>query len=110
MIRCLVNESEIESIRGIQLIRNNTNIVAVKEAGVSWQDEELRQRANADGSVMNATSSYLHMAIVKQNVTKNDSGTYFCKSFAKIRDPQESNKKFLNITGNYIFFFNRIYE
>ena len=102
-IRCLVNDSENERIRAIQLIRSNTNIVSVTETGVFWQDEELQQRAVADGSVMNATSSYLHMAIVRQNVTKNDSGTYFCKSSAKYRNPQESQKTFLNITGNYIF-------
>ena len=102
-IRCLVNDSENERIRAIQLIRSNTNIVFVTETGVFWQDQELQQRAVADGSVINAMSSYLHMAIVRQNVTKNDSGTYFCKSFAEYRDPEESQKTFLNITGNYIF-------
>ena len=101
-IRCLVNDSENERIRVIQLIRSNTDIVSVTETGVFWQDEELQQRAVADGSVMNATSSYLHMAIVRQNVTKNDSGTYFCKSSANYRNPQESQKTFLNVTGNYI--------
>ena len=102
-IRCLVNDNENERIRAIQLIRSNANIVSVTENGVFWQDQELQHRAVAKGSVMNATSSYLHMAIVRQNVTKNDSGTYFCKSSAKDRNPQESQKTFLNITGNYIF-------
>ena len=101
-IRCLVNDSENERIRGIQLIRSTTNIVFVTEAGVLWQDKELQQRAHAEGSVMNATSSYLHMAIVRQNVTKNDGGTYSCQSFAESRNHQESPKTFLNITGNYI--------
>ena len=104
-ISCLVNDNEDERIKGIQLIRSNTNIVSVNEAGVFWQDEELQQRANADGSVMNASSSYLHMTIVKQNVTTNDDGTYVCKSFAVSRIPQESQQTFLNITGNYIFQF-----
>ena len=102
-IRCLVNDSENERIRGIQLSRSNTNIVSVTEEGVLFQDEELQQRAVADGSVMNATSSYLHIVIVRQNVTKNDGGIYFCKSFAVHRDLQESQKTFLNITGNYVF-------
>ena len=102
-IRCLVNDSENESITGIQLIRSNTNIVSVKEAGVLWQDHELQQRAVADGSVMNATSSYLQMTILRQNVTKNDSGIYSCTSFAVSRNHQESKNTFLNITGNYIF-------
>ena len=104
-IRCLVNDSENERIKGIQLIRSNTNIVFVTETGVRWQDKELQQRAVADGSVMNATSSFLHMAIVRQNVMKNDGGIYFCKSFAVYRNPQESQKFFLNITGNYTFQF-----
>ena len=102
-IRCIVNDSENESIRGIQLIRSNTNIVSVTETGVRWQDKELQQRAVADGSVMNATSSFLHMAIDRQNVTKNDGGIYFCKSFAVLRNQQESQKLFLNIIGNYTF-------
>ena len=104
-IRCIVNDSENVRLKGIQLIRSNTNIVSVTETGVRFQDTELEQRAVAKGSVMNATSSYLHMAIVKQNVMKNDSGTYSCKSFATYRDPEESQKTFLNITGNYIFIF-----
>ena len=104
-IRCLVNDSEDERIRVIQLIRSNTNIVSVTETGIRFQDKELEQRAFSEGSVMNATSSYLHMTIVRQNVTMNDSGTYFCKSPAVFRNPQESQKNFLNITGrpNYIF-------
>ena len=101
-IRCLVNDSENERIIGIQLIRSNTNIVSVTETGVRWQDQELQQRAVADGSVMNATSSYLHMTIVRQNVTKNDSGTYSCKSSNKYGITQDSQKAYLNITGNYI--------
>ena len=101
-IRCLVNDSNIERVIIIQLLKFNKNIASVRETGVFWQDQELQGRAVADGSVMNATSSYLHMAIVRQNVTKNDSGTYFCKSFANYRNPQESQKTFLNITGNYI--------
>ena len=102
-IRCHVNDSENESIRAIQLIRFNTNIVSVTETGIFWQDQELQRRAVAEGSVMNATSSYLNMAIVRQNVTKNDSGMYFCISSAKNRIPQESQIIFLNITGNYTF-------
>ena len=104
-IRCLVNDREIERIIAIQLLRSNTDIVSVNEYGVFWQDEELQQRAVADGSVMNATSSYLHMTIVRQNVTKNDSGTYFCISSNKFGITQESQKTFLNITGNYTFQF-----
>ena len=104
-IRCLVNDSENESIRAIQLIRSNTNIVSVTETGVFWQDQELQQRTVAEGSVMNATASYLNIAIDRQNVTKNDSDTYFCKSSAKNRIPQESQRIFLNITGNYTFQF-----
>ena len=87
-IRCLVNDSEDERIIAIQLIRSNTNIVSVTETGVRWQDEELQQRAVADGSVMNATSSYLHMTIVRQNVTKNDGDTYSCISSNKYGIPQ----------------------
>ena len=102
-IRCLVNYSEGERIGVIQLIRSNTNLVSVTEDGVFWQDQELQHRAVAEGSVMNATSSYLYMAIVKQNVTKNDGGTYSCKSSNKFGISQESQKAFLNITGNYIF-------
>nr|XP_022301326.1 uncharacterized protein LOC111109484 isoform X2 [Crassostrea virginica] len=98
-IRCLVNDSEDEHITGIQLIRSDKNIVSVTETEtVFWQDEELQERAVADGSVMNATSSYLHMTIVRQNVTKKDGGTYFCKSFAESRNHQDSQKTFLNIT------------
>ena len=104
-IRCLVNDSENERIRVIQLIRSNANIVSVTETGVFFQDEELLQRAVAEGSVMNPTSSYLHMVIVRQNVTKNDGGIYFCTSFVAFRNPQESQKTFLNITGNYTFQF-----
>ena len=100
-IKCLVNDSENERIRGIQLIRSNTNIVSVSKT-VLFQDEELQQRAVADGSVMNPTYSYLHMTIVRQNVTKNDSGTYSCKSFAVFRNNQESQKTVLYISGNYI--------
>ena len=77
-IRCLVNDSNIERVRSIQLLRSNTNIVSVTEEGVFWQDQELKQRAVAEGSVKNATSSYLHMAIDAQNVTTNDGVTYFC--------------------------------
>nr|XP_022296496.1 uncharacterized protein LOC111106212 isoform X2 [Crassostrea virginica] len=73
-------------------------VVHTAENGVFWQDEELQQRAVAEGSVMNATSSYLHMVIVRQNVTKNDGGTYFCKSSDKYGIPHESQKTFLNIT------------
>ena len=103
-IRCLVNYSEDERIRVIQLMRSNkTNIVSVTETEVFWQDLELQQRAVADGSVKNATSSYLHMTIVRQNVTKNDSDTYSCKSSNKYGIPQYSQMAFLNITGNYIF-------
>ena len=102
-IRCLVNDSENERIRGIQLIRSDANIVSVTDTGVIFQDEELKQRAFAEGSVMNATSSFLHMTIVRQNVTKNDGGIYFCKSFAVLRNQQESQKFFLNIIGNYTF-------
>ena len=103
-IRCLVNYSEDERIRVIQLMRpNNTNIVSVTDTGVRWQDKELQGRAIADGSVMNATSSYLHMTIVRQNVTKNDGDTYSCKSSNKYGIPQYSQNTFLNITGNYIF-------
>ena len=102
-IRCLVNDREIERIIAIQLLRSNTNIVYVKGDGVFWQDQELQQRAVADGSVMNATSSYLYMVIDKRNVTESDGGRYFCKSSATYRIPEESEKKFINITGNYIF-------
>ena len=102
-IRCLVNESEDERIIVIQLIRSNTNIVSVTETRVFWQDQELQQRAVADGSMKNATSSYLHMTIVRQNVTKNDGGTYSCKSSNKYGIFQYSQEAFLNITGNYIF-------
>ena len=77
--------------------------MSVTETGVVFQDEQLQQRAFSEGSVMNATYSYLHMAIVRQNVTKNDVGIYFCKSFAVLRNQQESQKTFLNIIGNYIF-------
>ncbi|XP_078309937.1 uncharacterized protein LOC111109484 isoform X2 [Crassostrea virginica] len=97
-IICRVNDTEDERIRVIQLIRSDIKIVSVTETRVFWQDKELQQRAVADGSVMNPTSSYLHMAIVRQNVTKNDSGTYFCQSSAKYRIPQESQNIFLNIT------------
>nr|XP_022299245.1 uncharacterized protein LOC111108046 isoform X2 [Crassostrea virginica] len=93
-IRCLVNEREDERIRVIQLIRSNANIVSVTVTGVLFQDKELQKRAVAEGSVMNTTSSFLHMTIDRQNVTKNDGGTYFCKSFAANRDPEEKTKRY----------------
>ena len=102
-IRCLVNDSEIESIDLIQLIRTNTNIVSVTKKGVFWQDTEVKERAFADGSVNNTASSYLHMAIDRQNVTKNDGGTYFCVLSAQHMIPEETQKTFLNITGNCMF-------
>ena len=101
-IRCLVNDSENESIDLIQLIRTNTNIVSVSEEGVFWQDTEVEKRAIADGSVNYSASSYLHMAIDKESVTKNDGGTYFCVLSAKYRIPEKTQKTFLNITGNCI--------
>ena len=106
-IRCLINDSEIESVIVIQLLRSNAQIVSVIKNGVSWQDEEVQHRAFADGSVINATSSYLHMTIDRQNVTKNDSGEYFCTSSAQYKSKEylsgQTRKTFLNITGNYIF-------
>ena len=105
-IRCFVNDSNIERVRAIQLLRSNTNIVSVTEKGVFWQDEELQHRAFANGSVMNATSSYLHMEIVAQNVTTNDGGTYFCLSTDQYINgsiiPEETGKTFLNVTGKLI--------
>nr|XP_022297490.1 uncharacterized protein LOC111106900 isoform X2 [Crassostrea virginica] len=101
-IRCLINDSEIESVIVIQLSRSNAPIVSVRKAGVSWQDEELQHRAFADGSVINATSSYLHMTIDRQNVTKNDSGEYFCTSSAQDKSKEyiagQTPKTFLSIT------------
>ena len=106
-IRCLVNDSGIESITVIQLLKNDTNTLSVTSVGVKWQDKELERRAVADGTVSNPTSSYLQMKIDKKNVTENDGGTYFCKSIAQYRNksilPDESQELILNITGNYIF-------
>lgn len=106
-IRCLVNDSELASITVIQLRRSNTNIVSIRETGVAWQDEILQRRAVANASVINVPSSYLHMAIERQNVTTNDSGTYFCIMSAKYRNnaitSKETGKIFLNITGNQFF-------
>lgn len=106
-IRCLVNDSGIESITVIQLLKNDTNTLSVTRVGVKWQDKELERRADADGTVSNPTSSYLQMKIDRKNVTENDGGTYFCKSIALYRNkstlPYDSKKEILNITGNYIF-------
>lgn len=106
-IRCLVNDSEIERIIAIQLLRSDTNIVSVKGAGISWQDEELKERAVANGSVINAPTYYLHMTIDRQMVTKNDSDTYSCISSAQYRNKsiisENSGKTFLNITGIHMF-------
>lgn len=107
-IRCLINDSEFASILAIQLRRSNTNIVSIREkSGVVWQDEKLERRAVATGSVIDVTSSYLNMTIDKQHVTTNDSGTYFCISSARYRNNvitlKETEKIFLNITGNQIF-------
>lgn len=106
-IRCLVNDSGIESITVIQLLKNDTNTLSVTSVGVKWQDKELERRAVANGNVSNPTSSYLQMKIDKKNVTENDGGTYFCASIAQYRNKStlndESKKEILNITGNYIF-------
>lgn len=106
-IRCLVNDSEIERIIAIQLLRSNTHIVSVNEYGVFWQDEELKQRAVADSSVINAPTYYLHMTIDRQTVTKNDGGTYSCISSAQYRSKsiisENTGKIFLNITGIRMF-------
>lgn len=106
-IRCLVNDSEIERIIGIQLLRSNTRIVSVNEHGVFWQDEELQQRAVADSSVINAPTYYLHMTIDRQMVTKNDGGTYSCISSAQYRSKsvitENTGNIFLNITGIHMF-------
>ena len=106
-MRCLVNDSNIEKVIGIQLLKNNKDIASVRETGVVWQDKELQGRAVADGSVINATSSYLHMTIDKRNVTSSDGGTYSCKSSAQYRNrsilSENTGGIFLNITGNYIF-------
>ena len=106
-IRCLVNDSNIERVIIIQLLKFNKNIASVRETGVFWQDQELQGRAVAYGSVINATSSYLHMTIDKRNVTSSDGGTYSCLSSAKYRNrsilPENTEGIFLNITGNYIF-------
>ena len=107
-IRCLVNDSNIERVLVIQLLKFKNNIASVRESGVSWQDKELLGRAIAYGSVINATSSYLHMTIDKRNVTSSDGGAYSCISSAQYRNRsilyENTGEIFLNITGNeYIF-------
>ena len=107
-IRCLVNDSNIEKVIFIQLLKFNKHIASVRETGVFWQDKELQGRAVADGSVINATFSYLHMTIDKRNVTRSDGGTYSCISIAQYRNKsilrENTGGIFLNITGNkYIF-------
>nr|XP_022299250.1 uncharacterized protein LOC111108048 isoform X2 [Crassostrea virginica] len=101
-IRCLVNDSNIESVLIIQLLKFDENIASVRETGVFWQDEELQRRAVADGSVINATSSYLHMTVDKRNVTSSDGGIYSCISSAQYRNrsilSENTGNIFLNIT------------
>nr|XP_022301423.1 uncharacterized protein LOC111109547 isoform X2 [Crassostrea virginica] len=101
-IKCLVNDSEIASIKNIQLRRSSTNIVSVKESLPFWQDVKLQQRANAYGSVINATFSYLHMMIDSQKVTTNDEASYSCKTTVQYRNKTfaslETGNVYLNIT------------
>lgn len=107
-IRCLVNNSDIERIGIIQLLGSYKNIVSITEKGVSWQDENLHQRAADNGSFFNDTYSYLHISIESQRVTKNDGGTYFCTSTVRYRNIgtvfEETEKVYLNITGNQLKF------
>lgn len=81
--------------------------MSVKKDRVSWQDEELKQRAVAESSAINAPTYYLHMTIDRQMVTKNDGGTYSCISSAQYRNKsiltKNTGKKFLNITGIHMF-------
>ena len=81
--------------------------MSVKGSGVSWQDEELKERAVANGSVINAPTYYLHMTIDRQMVTKNDGDTYSCISYAQYRNKsiiiENTGKTFLNITGIHMF-------
>ena len=105
-IRCFVNDSDIERIGVMQLLRSDKNIVSITERGVSWQDENVQGRAAINGSVINGISSNLHIRIDRQKVTKNDSGAYFCKtvlSGSRGTTTAETRTHYLNITGNHIF-------
>lgn len=107
-IKCLINDRKFASILAIQLLRSDANIVSIREKlGVRWQDGMLQRRAVATGSVIDVTSSYLNMKIDRQNVTQNDGGEYFCSSLVQYRDnstdSEDTERIFLNITGNQIF-------
>ncbi|XP_078340640.1 uncharacterized protein LOC144627441 isoform X2 [Crassostrea virginica] len=101
-IRCFVNDSDIERIGVIQLLRSDKNIVSITERGVFWQDKNLQGRAAINGSGINGISSNLHIRIDMQKVTKNDGGAYFCKSTvlsgSRGTITVETGKHYLNIT------------
>lgn len=105
-ISCRVNGTSVESVGVIQLKRNDANIVFVSDRVVSWQDKNLENRSQGNGSTEDVLSSYLHFKIMACNVSQTvDEGSYQCALIANgDEDPltRDSNKINLNITGIYL--------
>lgn len=106
-ISCRVNGTSIKSIEIIQLKRSDTNIVFISNESIFWQDEKLKTRSKAVGSIKNVLSSYLDLKIMACEVNQTvDEKSYHCALIANGNEnpPQfiqdDSNKVNLNITGS----------
>lgn len=104
-ISCKVNGTSIESVDIIQLMSSDNNIVSVSGKNVSWQDKELENRGQANGSTTDVLSSYLHLKIMACDVNQTvDERSYHCALIADGNEEhftQDSNKENLNITGSF---------
>lgn len=108
-ISCRVNGTSIKSIEIIQLKRSDTNIVLISNNIIFWQDETLKTRSEAVGSIENVLSSYLDLKIMACEVNPTvDGKSYHCTLIANGNEnpfqliQEDSNKVNLNIKGIHL--------